>query len=114
MNHFITFTVALFLAFAPLPHSFDAADVFHDCQSKIDLVDCSSNVADAALGSDTVPQSEETGSKKSVHCQMHCAIFAELTVSAITSETREHDTVFKPVLPSKVGYVVPRPPNAYG
>ncbi|MEM5474448.1 hypothetical protein WNZ14_22200 [Hoeflea sp. AS60] len=114
MNRFMTFTLALFLSLSALAHSFDAVDIVYDCESTIDLVECSSSVANGALGSDPVPLGEETEIKKSVHCQMHCAIFAEFAVSTITVETGEHATVFKALLLSKVGYLVPRPPNAHG
>lgn len=114
MNRIVSLTLAFFLAISALAHSFGGGYIFDELQSTIDLVECSSNVTAAMRGSDTVPLSEDTESKKSVHCQMHYAIFAELVAPPITSETREHAAFWKTASLSNVGYVVPRPPNAHG
>jgi len=114
MNRLITLTIAVFLALSAYAHSFEPADAFYECQNKIDSVDCSSIDADSALGSGAVPQSENVGGKNSIHCQMHCAVFVELTVTTVAFVVRDHATFFKPIRLSMVGYVVPRPPNIHG
>lgn len=113
MIRVLTFILALLLALPALAHSFDEVNILLDCQSRTDAIECSSIAVASALGSDTQPLSEETGSKLSAHCQMHCAIFAEMTVPTVAPGTQEHDTEFKPVLLFNIGYVVPRPPDAH-
>lgn len=113
MIRVLTFILALLQALPALAHSLDAVEMSHDCQSRFDAIECNSKSVDSALGSDTKPLGEETRSKNSAHCQMHCAIIAEWNVPTIAPETQEHDTEFKSVLLFNIGYVVPRPPDAH-
>ncbi|MAZ83745.1 hypothetical protein K7H91_24905 [Martelella mediterranea] len=113
MIRVLTFILALLLALPALAHSLDEDNVLFDCQSRTDAIECTSIAVDSDLGSDTKPLGEETGSKISAHCPMHCAIFAVMNVPTVAPETQEHDFEFKPVLLFNIGNVVPRPPNAH-
>ena len=113
MIRVLTFISALLLALPALAHPSSEVDLVPVCQSFGEAVECGEMASGLALGSDEIPLGEKSGSKVSVHCQMHFAVFAVSTVSASMNEVQEHDASFKVLLLFNIGYVVPRPPDAH-